>query len=137
MHQMKTKGIYSVCVISVSAMLLLSAAVALILPVFILNEYLPIEYTEIAVIISIGMAAFIGVYIAGKMINDGGMWIAALSVMVYYVLIIFGAIFFNGGLNTGLLYEILAGAGGGVTAWLVLTKRKKPCSKRKNKRRNR
>lgn len=118
-------------------MLLLSAAVILTLPIFILNEYLPAEYASVFVIISMGIIAFIGAVVAGWLTMEKKWTASVFAVLAYDIVLVFISVFFCDGLNTHVLYRILAGAIGCVGAILVLMLQTKSRGKRKKRRGNR
>ena len=133
----KSGGTYGTYLIGPAAMLVMTVAMVLVLPLCILNEYLPMEYTKIAVIISMAFIALFGSIIVGMPDRDRAGERIAVSVCSYYLVHIFVAIFVFDGLTMHMLYEALACATGGFGGWLLLIKRKTTLSKRKKQRANR
>lgn len=115
-------------------MLLLSAVMVFLLPVCILNEYLPTEYTHTFIIISMGIIAFVGSGIACLLTRERLWETGALAVGMYYILLIAIAVFFFDGLNLHVLCSVIAGALGCVSAFVVLMIQKKHHGKRKKRR---
>lgn len=118
-------------------MLLLSAAMVFLLPVCILNEYLPTEYTHTFIIISMGIIAFIGSGIACMLTRDRLWETGVLAAGMYYILLISIAVFVFDGLSLHILYSVIAGVMGCVSAFVVLMIQKKHHGKRKKRRGNR
>ena len=137
MTKHRTKQRFTASLVGLGVMLLLSVAVVLLIPIFILNEYLPAEYTSAFIIISMGLIAFAGTITACGLTENRKWEAGALAVGVYYLLPIFMAIFLYDGLNMGLLYRIAAGVLGYGAALLMGKLQKKPRAKRKKRRGNR
>ena len=123
--------------IGCAVMLVLSCAFVFVIQIFILNEYLPTEYTTVSIIISMGLVAFIGANVAYGMDKNGGLEAGIFAVAAYYMLFVFAAIFFFDGLNLQVLYRIVGGICGCGAAILVLMLKKKSPAKRKKRRGNR
>ena len=127
----KAKSNFVVYISGVAVMVLLSAIVVLLLPIFIINEYLPIEYTRVIIIISLAIAAFAAGLTAGSMTAGREGESVAITVGVYSVLLLFVAICFYDGFTLQLLYELIGSLVGGLAAWLLLVKGRKPRIRRK------
>lgn len=130
MSQMKIGRNYIACGVSIFAMILLSTVAILILPVFIQNEYFSMEYTAGIIIILMGIAAFIGTMIIRMAVRERGVLLSALSIGVYYVLVMFLGVFLFDGLTLRMFYGLCSCAVGYFAAWMILSKRKKPHNKR-------
>lgn len=125
------------CLIGLAVMLLLSVVTVLLIPIFILNEYLPAEYTSAFIIISMGLIALAGTIITCRIAEKRKYEAGALAIGLYYLLPIFMAICVYDGLSRKLFYRIGAGILGYAAALLMGKLQKKPHVKRKKRRGNR
>ena len=135
--QIKARRKYIACCVGTIVMLGLSLGMILLLPVFILNEYFSVEYSQTLIIILIGFITFTGALTAGYLAEDETQWIPVLSSGVYWTLQLFISISFFDGLSLHTLYSFLSCTIGCFAAWLLLKKGKKSHSKRKKRRGNR
>jgi len=137
MTQMEIKHNGKACLVGVLVMIVLTAITTVLLPIFILNEYLTIEYTRVVIIISMCVTGLSGAMVTAFMAEDraGGMMFVTNA--AYCVLLMFGAIFFADGMTLQLLYSVIACGVGGFAAWLMARNRKKPHLKRRKRSRNR
>ena len=130
-------GEFWACFAGVITMIVLSVLVMLVLPIFILNEYLPMEYTTVPIIISMGIIVFFGSIVTGLMSESRRVLLQFLSCCCFYLIILFVSIEFFGGLSKDSVYN-LAACGVACVAAILTTKRtKKPVAKRKKRRGNR
>ena len=134
-NQLSRRG--SACFIGFAVMLILSVVIVLLLPICILNEYLPAEYTYTFIIISMGFIGFLGSGIACLMPTKQSWRTGVLAVGAYDVLLTAIAVLFFDGLNMHILYSIFAGASGCALAILVLLIHEKSSRKRRKRRGNR
>lgn len=137
MSQMKNGRRYIACGVGICAMILLTVAMVLILPIFILNEYLTMEYTKGIIIILMGVVAFAGALVVRIIAGKEAACVSAISVGIYYILVIFVSVFFYDGLTLRTLYELLSIAAGYFAALMLMVKWEKPHNKRAKLRRNR
>lgn len=136
MANMKNERRFIGYFMGVLTMILLSIIGITVLPIFILNEYFPIEYTRGFVIISMGIAAFVGTLITSYCIGEEGRGRVIITVAAYDILLVLSSLLFFGNLSGRLIYVIGAGFVGYFATWLLRAGQKKPHSKRKKKKRN-
>ena len=137
MSLVKEKQNYIACCIGWVVMVALSAAMVLLLSIFILNEYFPAEYTEVLIIILIGFITLVGTVITGYLTDSRAGWITLVTVGAYYTLLVFVSVSFFEGLTLNMLYSVIAGVVGYFVAWLLLRKGDKSRPRRKKRRGNR
>ena len=136
MSKIKIKQKYIAILIGAAVMLGLSAFSVLILPVFIINEYLPIEYTSALIVVLIGLIAFAGAAVAGFFAKKDGWSVQVLSGVFYSVLWVFIAISFFDGISVALLCGVFSCAIGCTIASVITNKANKRNTKRKKRKRN-
>lgn len=134
MLQIKDKPNYLAVVIGIIAMIALSVLSILLLPLFIINEYLNTEYTKALMIILIAIISFCSTLIAGMVSKTMNMWEPLLLACIYCIVILFVSIALFDGVSMGTLYRIIACGVSCVAAYLVLKRTKKPHTKRKKRR---
>ena len=67
-------------ILGLAAMIAFTMVSALLLPIFIINEYFPIEYTKVFIIILIGFSSFLGAFITG--VGTKQRWVGAQLIVV-------------------------------------------------------
>ena len=108
------------CGSGVLVMLCLTTLWILLLPIFILNEYFPIEYTRVFIIILMGITAASGSLVAGKQMDQGEWFGMLLPIGIYDILLLFGSIFFFDGITSYFIYGMIGGFAGVLVVWLLL-----------------
>ena len=134
MSQVKEMRNELVCLIGVIIMIALTMLMVLMLPIFILNEYLPKEYTKEAVIILIGLSTLCGAWVIGALARKLAGLLQFLSGGIYCVLQLFAAIAFFDGISMETLHGMMASITGCTCAFLMLKGTKKSGGKRKKRR---
>lgn len=137
MTQMEIKHNGTACLAGVLVMIVLTVIATMLLPIFIINEYLPIEYTRFLIIILMCITGFAGAMVTAFIAEDRAGGTAFVTNAAYCVLLMFAAIFIADGVTMQLLYRVIACGVGGFAAWLVVRNRKKPHLKRKKRSKNR
>ena len=121
------------CSVGVLVMIGITIGMILSLPIFIINEYFPVEYTKVFIIISIGISALIGALVAGSLSEDGGGRAIVFTISGYNLLLLFIAIFNFGGLTWSLFSNIIASVVCGFVGWFFIDRMEKTRPKRKKR----
>lgn len=133
MTQVKHRKRYIACFAGITITLALMMAFVLAIPIFILNEYFPMEYTRGIIIILIGLSVFVGSVTTGCLGGNKGEGKLVLIGVLYYMPIIFASVFVYDGLTVFNIYGILASLAGSILAWSLLNKPKKQRIKRRKR----
>lgn len=132
-----TNGFYQRIIIGVTAALVISAVVALIGPIFILNEYL--EPTSVHILMSItqGIGVFIGGLIAGSNVDQRKWLSVGISTCLFDIVLISGGVlFFDSDLGK-VIAGLLSTITGAICALVLLNRKKKPAKRKRIKYRSR
>ena len=131
MFRFKVKQNYLACLVGMIVMVALSILFILVLPVFILNEYLPVEYAKSFVPILMGATGFLGALVVGSITRERIFVLQLLSVAAYCVLWLFLGIFLFDGISAMALWGAIACSAGCVAAYLLSNRTRKVKTKRR------
>ena len=130
----KLIGDYWACLIGAVTMIALSLLAVMVLPIFIINEYLPTEYTKVLIIILIGIVTFCGGIITGFLSENRKWLLQSFACCSYYLVLLFVSIAFFEGVSVHTIY-ILATCSTACLAAVLATKKTKRLHVKRKKRR--
>lgn len=117
--------------------LAMTAIIASLIAVFILNEYINIAgITMVAVIIQ-GISIFIGSFAAGKIVCDKKLPTCIITAGVYYLILLSTALLFFDGISESVFIGLVTGAIACSAAVYLCTKEKRGTVRRRRIRRSR
>lgn len=126
----------AVCIGAIMA-LVMTAILASLIAVFILNEYINVAGITIAAIVIQGISIFIGTFAAGKIVSDKKLFACILTAGVYYLILMSTALLFFEGISGSIIIGLATGVIVCFAAVYLCTKEKGGTARRRKIRRSR